>query len=101
MTIPTIEQTVARMKREILAEMDAGTIPRNVSSFSELHDYIDANELGGFCDDKIASDLCVHFGGYDWWSEEYDNSGLPEGMMDYINKCQYQVDEWLSSQASI
>lgn len=94
--IPTIEETVARMKREILEEMDAGRIPRTVSSFSELHDYIDANELGGFCEDPLADDLCLYFGGYGWWSEEYDNSGLPQGMMDYINECQSAIDLWLA-----
>lgn len=94
--IPTIEETVARMKREILEEMDAGRIPRTVSSFSELHDYIDANELGGFCEEKLASDLCIHFGGYDWWSDQYNEQGLPEGMMDYINECQSAIDLWLT-----
>ncbi|QOI67676.1 hypothetical protein SEA_ORCANUS_31 [Arthrobacter phage Orcanus] len=34
-----------RMKSEILALIAAGTIPESVGSFSELHDYIDANML--------------------------------------------------------
>ncbi|ASR83201.1 hypothetical protein FDI29_gp31 [Arthrobacter phage Abidatro] len=34
-----------RMKSEILALIAAGTVPESVGSFSELHDYIDANML--------------------------------------------------------
>ena len=91
--IPTIEETVARMKREILEEMDAGRIPRTVSSFSELHDYIDANELGGFCESAIFDALWVACGGLPDQSDEY---GMPEEMMDYINECQSAIDLWLA-----
>ncbi|UXE05176.1 hypothetical protein SEA_JAMUN_30 [Arthrobacter phage Jamun] len=34
-----------RMKSEILALIASGTVPESVGSFSELHDYIDANML--------------------------------------------------------
>jgi hypothetical protein len=37
----------ARMGRDILALIDAGTIPRAVRSFAELHAHVDANALGG------------------------------------------------------
>lgn len=48
---PNLEATVARMKSEILYDMAVGRVPRTVKSFSELHDHVDANEYGGFCED--------------------------------------------------
>jgi hypothetical protein len=41
----------ARMREEILDLIDEGTIPRCARTFSDLHDYIDANTLAGLCDD--------------------------------------------------
>lgn len=41
------ESLAGRMKQEIAELIEAGTIPPTASSFSELHDYIDANCLGG------------------------------------------------------
>ena len=40
---------IDQMKREILQDISDGIVPETVSSFSELHDYVDANEYGGFC----------------------------------------------------
>lgn len=39
-----------QMKAEILADIESGRVPPTVSTFSELHDYVDANEYGGMCD---------------------------------------------------
>ena len=36
-----------RAKTEILADVAAGTLPSTCASFSELHDYTDANGYGG------------------------------------------------------
>ena len=41
---------VGLMKREILADVKHGFVPRTCASFAELHNYVDANEYGGFCD---------------------------------------------------
>lgn len=38
---------IERIKSEILADVKAGTVPETVASFSELHDYVDANCYGG------------------------------------------------------
>jgi len=43
----TLEQTVDRAKAEILADVASGIVPRSCASFSELHDYVDANGYGG------------------------------------------------------
>jgi hypothetical protein len=37
----------ARMKTEILDDVQKGIVPVTVASFSELHDYVDANVYGG------------------------------------------------------
>jgi hypothetical protein len=37
---------VAETQREILADIDIGMLPANVADFSELHDFVDANEYG-------------------------------------------------------
>ena len=50
-----IETAIRDMKAEILADMAAGTRPETVGSFSELHDYVDANYYGGFCEGIRAS----------------------------------------------
>jgi len=42
-----LSNVVARAKSEILFDVTAGTIPASCGSFSELHDYVDANGYGG------------------------------------------------------
>ena len=39
-----MEKYIEKVKREILKDVDNGEFPRTVKSFSELHDYVDANE---------------------------------------------------------
>jgi hypothetical protein len=78
-------------KQEILADMATGVVPNDVQSFSKLHDYVDANCYGGFCDDEVADSLIELFGGRD------EHEGMPQGMLDLINKVQDEVDVWLKS----
>jgi hypothetical protein len=40
-----------RAKREVLADVAARMVPVTVASFSELHDYVDANGYGGAFED--------------------------------------------------
>jgi len=42
-----LRQVVERAKSEILADVASGTVPSTCASFSELHDYTDANGYGG------------------------------------------------------
>ena len=42
-----LRQVVEQAKTEILADVAAGTVPSTCASFSELHDYTDANGYGG------------------------------------------------------
>ena len=42
-----LRRVVERAKAEILADVASGTVPSTCASFSELHDYTDANGYGG------------------------------------------------------
>jgi len=46
-----LEERTARAKREVLADVASGVVPATVQTFSELHDYVDANGYGGAFDD--------------------------------------------------
>ena len=48
---PSILATVEQMKLEILDDVRNGYVPVSVTHFGDLHDFIDANCYGGFCDD--------------------------------------------------
>lgn len=86
--MPTLEETVARMKAEILADIANGTVPQSIKNFSELHDYVDANCYGGFCDDEYMSKMWAHFGcGPD--------DGCPEEVYVLDNAAQNAVNIWL------
>jgi hypothetical protein len=66
-----IAGAVERSKREILADIEQGTVPQDVKSFTELHDHVDANEYGGLCNENADLDL------------------------DSLNAIQSAVDAWL------
>lgn len=45
-------------KREILEDISTGRVPATVKDFSDLHDYVDANEYGGLCENGwLESDI--------------------------------------------
>ena len=52
-------------------------MPLSVSSFSQLHDYVDANEYGGLCDPAQRGHWVDH--------------------IDSVNKMQDELDCWLAS----
>lgn len=64
----------ARAKREISADIAAGHVPPTVRTFSELHDYVDANYYGG---------------AFGWPLDD------TEAACDFWNRVQDAVDEWL------
>jgi hypothetical protein len=51
------QDRIALAKSSIVALVAVGTIPATVATFSELHDYIDANELGALCDESTWPDV--------------------------------------------
>lgn len=89
--VPTeLDETIHRMKREILHDVRAGRVPQAVQSFGALHDHVDANEYGGFCIDELADALIAKFGGRD------ADEGMPQGMLDYINAAQDAIHKWIA-----
>ncbi len=54
-SMPTISELVARIKSEVLADIASGKVPPTVSSYSELHDYVDAN-MYAYDEDKFPVD---------------------------------------------
>lgn len=85
------EETIERMKREVLADVKLGKVPTTVKAFSELHDYVDANEYGGFCEEEFADMLTQHFGGLS------ENTGMPQGMVNFMNSAQNAIDVWIKN----
>jgi hypothetical protein len=67
-----LHKVVERAKAEILADIASGTVPSTCASFSELHDYTDANGYGGA------------------FERPFDNNET-----DFWNAVQTAVDEWI------
>lgn len=77
-----LEKTIMRMKYEILQDISDGKIPADIMHFRDLHDYVDANEYGGFFLDDANN--VIH--------------SLPaDQRCDVINHCQDVIDFWLKS----
>ena len=89
-----IEYAIERSKMEILEDMSSGIVPTTVSSFSELHDHVDANEYGGLCDPDS------------WYGTHWEveaklyNDGLYIRHLDEANAIQNAVDTWLQDRAN-
>jgi hypothetical protein len=56
-TVWDIERAVAMGKIEIHVDIFNGVIPKDVKSFDELHDYVDANEYGLLCTEYAGESL--------------------------------------------
>ncbi len=98
--------TIARMKSEILADIAAGTVPASVSTFSELHDYVDANEYGGFCDAGSVSDIIIELQderdsldeeALRNWPKAGELEELQEQFTNFANAAQNAIDAWLKA----
>lgn len=85
----SIEVLVRTMKTQILSDIEDQHVPENVSTFSDLHDYVDANCYGRLCDDFFHDAMIENFGGRD------ADGGMPEAMLKVINAAQNEVDAWL------
>ncbi len=67
---------VERAKAEIRSDVASGRVPAAVTSFAELHDYVDANEYGGACEG------------------EFDGS---DEATSFWNRVQGEVDTWIKA----
>ena len=85
----TPEELAERMKQEILTDVKDGTVPCTVASFSELHDYVDANCYGG------TEDMLEHLDAeYPDTDEEAHMANL-NAMTDLMNPAMDIVDQWI------
>lgn len=73
------DATVARIKQEVATMLAEEEMPGTVRSFSELHDYCDANCLGGLCDDNAVDDASS------------------DTAANFLNAVQDAVDTWLAA----
>ena len=76
-----MQDTIAQIKREVLEDIRERKVPVDVRSFSELHDYVDANEYGGFCDPE---------------SPNHDLDAGKDEDADYVNDVQDAIHGWLA-----
>ena len=80
----TFYEVLDQMKAEINADIAAGQVPATVKSFSELHDYVDANEYGGFCDESFNIEYEAAHGG-------------ALNMSYFVNDAQNAINSWLEA----
>jgi hypothetical protein len=71
-----LKATVKRARQEILEDIRAGRVPVTAQSFSELHDFVDANEYGGGCE---------------WAEEEWST----DRFCAFWNRVQDALDAWI------
>lgn len=88
------DELVASIKAEVTKLMADGIVPRTVKSYSELHDYCDANCLGGLCRDAVCDPLISKYGGRD------KDEGMPQGLLDLINAAQKEIGNWLAEMST-
>lgn len=79
----TVAEVVALTKREILEDIRDGTVPATVKTFSELHDYVDANCYGGLCDSDLMDELAG------------DDGVSMDRIIDFANEVQGIIDQWI------
>lgn len=84
-----LKRLVNRMKLEVSFDVATNVVPRDVESFGDPHDYVDANCYGGLCEDEVADALIEMFGGRD------ADEGMPQGMVDLINEAQNAINQWI------
>jgi hypothetical protein len=72
-------------KAVVMLAVQQGMIDlEGVARFAELHDYLDANTLGGLCDARP------------WVSTATDGDALDEAWHDAAEEVQQHLDEWIS-----
>lgn len=90
-TWATPEKIAGQMKREIIADVKAGKFTADqITGFSDLHDYVDANLYAFENDLDAAAELFPpmpdNYAEYDtWW----------ETAIDLANDAQYYVNKWI------
>lgn len=91
---------VTRIKAEVLNAVGYGTpfydggktVPFNITSFGDLHDYCDANELGGLCEDDV-----VTVGNQLFPARDDEDTVRTQGHMDACEVIQDTINNWIAS----
>jgi hypothetical protein len=86
----TPEELAERMKAEILYDISAGVVPRSVKTFSELHDYVDANCYGG------SESLLDELDAAQPDTDEGHGAAL-DALCDVMNPAMEIINRWLAS----
>ena len=79
-----MEFTIARAKNQILRDVRMGIVPQEVKSFSELHDYVDANGYGD---------------AFEWpdLPSESEDDLYNETFCNFWNKVQNELHNWIAT----
>jgi hypothetical protein len=96
-----IDARILQMKRELLrswwgseiiTNSQGNELPITVDSFGELHDYCDANTLGGLCDEAVSAEAERIFGAGELERQSW---------FDACSLIQNTIHEWLSKRESV
>ena len=85
-----LPQAIELMKREILEDVATGRVKLPITCYGDLHDHVDANCYGGFCDDSTPQ-LDYVFG---TWDESINYEGS-QARMQFFNDCQDACNQWI------
>lgn len=85
-----IETAVRLSIEEILGYVASGFLPETVRSFSVLHDYMDANCLGGVCDEHLQPVFEAIF------PQPERETFLTGPFMQALGRVQSRLDVWLA-----
>lgn len=85
-----LTKLVLRIKTEIVVDVQCGDVPDTVKSFSELHNYVDANAYGCYwASDKELDSIAAMIDGYD------ADGNFTDELMALINCAQNVISAWL------
>jgi hypothetical protein len=88
--LPTTGLAFCWMQNEIAADMKSGIVPETVASFSELHDYVDANCYGGAEFEFIRTD-----------GTDESESAARDAIDDVYAPAMERVNDWLAQRAKL
>lgn len=85
-----VARRVERAKTEILADIEKGVVPDSVEYFAELHNFVDANEYGGLCEDSFFDEL----------TNSFDDMSRDDRSVEVANRVQNELDQWIQQRRS-
>lgn len=88
-----LDRLVARGKRQIIADVRVGHVPREVPDFAALHDYRDAN-MYGMTRGEFDPDAMR------WFSVDLGNGDCEQtALFEFYNEVQERLDAWVKTGA--